>query len=160
MSFNQEVTEHPDILNWFRLASRKYGDGRSVSKMAQDMGLQNERSLNNKLNPNSDHAHLSLNDACNILQLSQDVAPLRAMAYLVDHMVMPLPKCESAPQDVLSHFIDVFGACGDVGEAIKNATRDESELGEDLSRRERKEIISHLDELIEATVCLRQSVSE
>ena len=160
MSFNQEVTEHPDILNLFRLASRKYGDGRSVSKMAQDMGLQNERSLNNKLNPNSDHAHLSLYDACNILQLSQDAAPLRSMAYLIDYMVMPLPKHQRAPQDVLSHFIDVFGACGDVGEAIKRATRKDSELGSEWSSNERKVAVNNLDELIEAAICLRQSIIE
>lgn len=160
MSFKQEVTEHPDILNLFKLASRKYGDGRSVSKMAQDMGLQNERSLNNKLNPNSDHAHLSLYDACNILQLSQDAAPLRSMAYLIDYMVMPLPKHQRAPQDVLSHFIDVFGACGDVGEAIKKSTCKDSELGAELSRNERKDILNNLDELIEAAICLRQSIIE
>ena len=160
MGFNQEVTEHPDILNLFRLASRKYGDGRSVSKMAQDMGLQNERSLNNKLNQNSDHAHLSLYDACNILQLSQDAAPLRSMAYLIDYMVMPLPKHQSAPQDVLSHFIDVFGACGDVGEAIKNSTCKDSELVAELSRNERKDILNNLDELIEVAICLRQSIIE
>ena len=157
MSFKKESMQHPDILNLFRVASRSYGDGRSVIKMAQDMGLQHERSLNNKLNPNSDHAHLSLYDACNILQLSQDVTPLRAMAYLVDYRVMPLPESKSS-QDVLAHFIDVFTACAGVGESVKAATDKNSELGSDLSRSERKASLELVDKLIEASVAFRQAL--
>ena len=43
----------------------------------------------------------------------------------------------------------MFGACGDVGEAIKKSTCKDSELGAELSRNERKDILNNLDELIE-----------
>ena len=54
----------------------------------------------------------------------------------------------------------MFGACGDVGESIKKSTCRDSELGTELSRNERKDILKNLDDLIEAAICLRQAVIE
>ncbi|MDO5686463.1 MAG: phage regulatory CII family protein [Neisseria sp.] len=144
-----------NVLAVFQAACKNHIGG--ITAMATVMGVS-PVILANKLNPNHEQNHLSLLDACEIIEITQDKRLLNALAMLADYCVVPLPETQYCVMDVVRHFTKVMGACSGVGKEVMMATSSESDMGETLSKKERKAIKQELELLIQAAVGLHRSL--
>lgn len=111
--------------------------------------------LSNKLNVDCDTNHLNFQEAVELIEITGSVRTLRAIAAKINHILVPTPNCRSDSADILQRFLDITTASGNIGERIKSAVSPKSDLGRDLSAKEKAEIEQAVAQLIENAICLQ-----
>ncbi|MBV7389016.1 hypothetical protein KRX11_10290 [Pasteurellaceae bacterium TAE3-ERU1] len=130
-----------------------------ITALALDMGVS-ERILSNQLNVNVEQNKLGFMDAVTLIAMTQSKKTVSAIARQIDHIIVPLPKCGGNCSDVVGQFLEITSTCGVVGDRIKHAVEPGSDLGRDLSPREREEILEQVETLIEKAVCLKLELGQ
>ena len=157
MKKQHEFMRHLEVLRLTQVAAKKYPGG--ITAIADTLE-KSEVILANKLNPDYANNHLTLDEFAEIVAMTGDHRPLQAIASMVGRITIPKPDCSHCSKDTLAHFLELVKLCGEIGQAIQDATADDSELGEKLSRREREQIMNVLDEMLDAVFCLRQVIQQ
>ncbi|MFD1806184.1 phage regulatory CII family protein [Pasteurella oralis] len=116
--------------------------------------------LGNKLNVDCEQNQLSFIEAIELIATVQSKKTISAIAAQIDHIVVPMPRCSECGQDVLSRFLDIAESSGKVGKEIKNSVKTDSELGRDLSQREKQRILAEVEQLIEQAICLKMELAQ
>lgn len=114
--------------------------------------------LANKLNPNCDTNQLTLEEAAEITDRTQDPAIADALAALVGRVTVALPCGNPSSRELSREFCRLAAECGDVGAQINDAEHPDSEWGELLSPSERTRIAKALRGLLSVTAGLLQQV--
>ncbi|MFK7088664.1 phage regulatory CII family protein [Chromobacterium violaceum] len=114
--------------------------------------------LANKLNPNAEQNQLSLEEAAEITDRTQDPAIADALAALLGRITVPLPSGAPSLKELSREFCRLAAECGEVGQQINAAEHPDSEWGELISPAESKLIAKELRELLSVTVGLLQQV--
>ncbi|WP_053068081.1 phage regulatory CII family protein [Vogesella sp. EB] len=112
----------------------------------------------NKLNPNCDTNQLTLEEAAEITDRTQNPAIADALAALVGRVTVALPCGQPSLRELSRDFCHLAKECGDVGQQINESEHPESEWGEQLSPSERKRIAKELRDLLSVTAGLLQQV--
>lgn len=120
---------------------------------------KNAAILANKLNPKTEQNQLSLEEAAEITELTQDPAIADALAALVGRVTVALPCGQPSLRELSRDFCHLAKECGDVGQQINESEHPESEWGEQLSPSERKRIAKELRDLLSVTAGLLQQVA-
>lgn len=135
--------------------AKQYHNG--IAGLAQAM-RKNPTIFANKLNPNCDTNQLTLEEAAEITDRTQDPAIADSLAALVGRITVALPCGQPSLRELSREFCRLAKECGDVGHQINDAEHPESEWGEQLSPAERKRIAKELRELLSVTAGLLQQV--
>lgn len=154
---NEIMKQHEEVLRLFQLACKRYSGG--IAAVANIMEV-NGTILSNKLNPNNESNHLSLTEACRIVEITGDRSLVSAMAFLTGDVIMPAPQetgCES-DQDVLVTFMKALHSASDLGGQITEATKPSSEWGEELSPKEKRDLRPLVDDLIQKAILLKRQI--
>lgn len=151
------MKRHTEILRLFQAACK--GGGNSIAAVANAMDV-NQTILANKLNPNNESNHLSLSEACRIIEITGDRSLVSGIAFLTGDVVMPAPQetgCES-DQDVLATFMKALHSASELGGQITEATKATSEWGEELSPGEKRSLRPLVDDLIQKAILLKRQI--
>ncbi|MFC1015232.1 phage regulatory CII family protein [Pasteurella multocida] len=116
--------------------------------------------LSNKLNVDCEQNQLSFIEAIELIATVQSKKTISAIAAQIDHIVVPMPRCADCGQDVLSRFLDIAESSGRIGKEIKSAVSSDSELGRNLSQREKQRILAEVEQLIEQAICLKLELAQ
>ena len=146
---------HDDL----EVAARRFGHG-SLESMSIKLGLVNTRSLPNKLNPNFDNAHMSWQEAWEIVRHAQDLTAVRTELAALGYGVAPLPQLQAAPLDAevyLRNMMSKFSSVVCLNDAAKS---EKSEAGREYSRSEKLSINQDAHELIAAILGFVASIEE
>ena len=146
---------HDDL----EVAARRFGHG-SLESMSIKLGLVNTRSLPNKLNPNFDNAHMSWQEAWEIVRHAQDLTAVRTELATLGYGVAPLPQLQAAPLDAevyLRNMMSKFSSVVCLNDAAKS---EKSEAGREYSRSEKLSINQDAHELIAAILGFVASIEE
>ena len=146
---------HDDL----EVAARRFGHG-SLESMSFKLGLMNARSLPNKLNPNFDNAHMSWQEAWEVVRHAQDLTAVRTELATLGYGVAPLPKLQAAPLDAevyLRSMMSKFSSVVCLNDAAKS---EKSEAGREYSRSEKLAINQDAHELIAAILGFVASIEE
>ncbi|WP_176394257.1 phage regulatory CII family protein [Chromobacterium violaceum] len=114
--------------------------------------------LANKLNPNAEQNQLSLEEAAEITDRTQDPAIADALAALCNRITVALPSGELTLKELSRAFCQLAAECGDVGQEINAAEQPESEWGERISPSEARRIERALWDLLSVGAGLLQRV--
>ena len=114
--------------------------------------------LANKLNPNCDTNHLTLEEAAEITDRTQNPAVADALAALCNRITVALPSGELTLKELSRAFCQLAAECGEVGQEINAAEHPESEWGERISPSEGRRIERALWDLLSAGAGLLQRV--
>lgn len=112
----------------------------------------------NKLNPNCDTNQVTLEEAAEITDRTQNPAIADALAALVGRVTVALPCGQPSLRELSRDFCHLAKECGDVGQQINESEHPGSEWGEQLSPSERKRIAKELRDLLSVTAGLLQQV--
>lgn len=85
------MMDYRNVSALFQIAAKNYQGG--VNELSKVMGV-NYNVLLNKLNPNTETNKLTLEEACEIAELTQDKKCIEAMANLVNQTIVPIPEGE------------------------------------------------------------------
>ena len=130
---------YKNISTLFHVAAKNYKGG--VPELSKVMGV-NYNVLLNKLNPNTATNKLTLEEACEIAELTQDKKCIEAMANLVNQTIVPIPEHDFVTDaEIFSTFINANSKLSVVGEKLHDAKDPESDWGEQISPREKREIL-------------------
>lgn len=109
---------------------------------------KNPTILANKLNPNCETNQLTLEEAAEITDRTQNPGIADALAALVNRVTVPLPDGHPSLRELSRELCRLAKELGDVGQAINTAEQPDSEWGEQLSPGERKRIAAELRQLL------------
>ena len=128
------------------------------------LALTMERSatiLANKLNPNNTTNLITLEEAAEIIELTQDTKTLNALAALISYTTVPLPEAQNITTgELLERFVATNKQCALLGEQIIQARDPKSEGGQQISKKELTAILTEADKLTQLTLNLRYSAME
>ncbi|HHF2121123.1 TPA: phage regulatory CII family protein [Haemophilus influenzae] len=116
--------------------------------------------LGNKLNVECENNHLSFIEALDLIEITNSTRTVAAIADKIDHLIVPMPKCASCCADVVQGFLDITTNAGKIGEQIKSAVHPNSDLGRELSNKEKQTISASIDALIESALCLKWELEQ
>lgn len=114
--------------------------------------------LANKLNPNCDTNQLTLEEAAEITDRTQDPAIADALAALCNRVTVALPDVEMTLKDLSRECCRLTTECGDVAREVSEAEQPESEWGERISPAEAKRIEKALWDLVSVSMAMIQRV--
>ena len=146
---------HDDL----EVAARRFGHG-SLESMSIKLGLMNTRSLPNKLNPNFDNAHMSWQEAWEIVRHAQDLTAVRTELAALGYGVAPLPQLQAAPLDAEAYLRSMMSKFSSVVCLNDAAKSEKSEAGREYSRSEKLAINQDAHELIAAILGFVASIEE
>ncbi|WP_051189887.1 phage regulatory CII family protein [Laribacter hongkongensis] len=138
-----------------QMLAKRFHNG--IAGLATVMG-KNPTTLANKLNPNYDSNQLTLEEAAEITDRTQDPAIADALAALCNRTTVALPSGDISMKDLAREFCRLTAECGHVGHKIDEAEHPDSEWGEQISPGERKQIAIELRHLLSATVGMLRRV--
>lgn len=121
---------------------------------------KNPTVLANKLNPNCDTNQLTLEEAAEITDRTQNPGIADALAALVNRVTVPLPDGHPSLRELSRELCRLAKELGDVGQAINTAEQPDSEWGEQLSPGERKRIAAELRQMLSVGVGMLIQVEE
>lgn len=114
--------------------------------------------LANKLNPNCETNQLTLEEAAEITDRTQDPAIADALAALCNRVTVALPDAEMTLKDLSRECCRLTTECGDVAREVSEAEQPESEWGERISPAEAKRIEKALWDLVSVSMGMIQRV--
>lgn len=154
---NKHMKIHLEIIRLFQAACKRHSGG--IAAIANVMEV-NQTILANKLNPNNDSNHLSLAEACRVIEITGDRSLVSAMAFLNGDVVMPAPEEheEDTDKDVLSTFMRALHSASELGAQITDATKPTSEWGAQLSPKEKRDLRPLVDDLIQKAILLKRQI--
>lgn len=84
-----------------------------VHALAQRMGNVSPNVLNKKVDPHSESHHLRLDESVKIQSITGDYRILKAMAFTLHHVAIPLPEVgDSGDMSMLDGFMDILTELG------------------------------------------------
>jgi hypothetical protein len=96
-----------------------------VAALAQRMGDVSPNVLNKKVDPRLESHHLRLDESVKIQSITGDFRILQAMAFTLNHMVIPLPDMhESGDASLLDDFMEILNAMADFTKEFQKAWAD------------------------------------
>ena len=116
--------------------------------------------LGNKLNVECENNQLGFIEALELIEITHSTRTVAAIAAKLDHTIVPIPNCTGCCSDVVQGFLDITSNAGKIGEQIKSAVHPNSDLGRDLSAKEKQAISACIDALIESALCLKWELAQ
>jgi len=96
-----------------------------VAALAQRMGDVSPNVLNKKVDPRLDTHHLRLDESVKMQSISGDFRILEAMAFTLNHVVIPLPEFpETGDMSLLDGFMDIINEMADFTQAFQQSWAD------------------------------------
>ncbi|OOF39868.1 hypothetical protein BKK49_07005 [Rodentibacter rarus] len=130
-----------------------------ISSLALSLG-KCEKKLANELNINVEQNKLGFMDALQLISLTESVNIAEMIAQSVDCTLMPKPKCGSNTTDLLRDVAKLSATvgklCGDTAEAVS----EDSDLGYEISAKERDTLMESVEHLLSQLVCLKQVLGQ
>ncbi len=114
--------------------------------------------LANKLNPHCDSNQLTLEEAADITERTQQAAIADALAALLNRVTVPLPDGHPSLHELSRELCRLAKELGDVGNEVYVAGQADSEWGERLSPGERKRIAGELRQLLSVAASMLMQV--
>ncbi|WP_337881823.1 phage regulatory CII family protein [Chromobacterium haemolyticum] len=114
--------------------------------------------LANKLNPTLAANQLTLEEAAEITDRTQDPSIADALAALCNRVTVALPDAEITLKELSRECCRLTTECGDVAREISEAEQPDSEWGERVSPAEAKRIEAALWDLVSVTMGMIQRV--
>jgi len=106
-----------------------------VAALAQRMGDVSPNVLNKKVDPNAESHHLRLDESVKMQSITGDTRILKAMAFALNHVVIPLPDMpESGDASLLDSFMDIINEMGEFTQAFQQAWADGEVTSKELAR--------------------------
>lgn len=130
-----------------------------VTSLAYALG-KSPTILGNKLNVECETNHLSFQEAIDLISMTNSIRTLSAMASSVEHILVPMPNCNVSNADIVQRFVDLSIQCGRLGQQMKKAMAEESELGVVLSVREKREMANVVQQMTAICLCLELELDE
>lgn len=131
---------------------------RNISNFASAMH-KTDTQLGKELNPNYDRNKLGFVDAIHLIALTESVNIVEMIAQSVGSTLMPKPKCDSNSVDLLREVAKLSATvgqlCGDTAEAVAP----DSDLGYEISAKERDKLMGSVEHLLSQLVCLKQALN-
>lgn len=127
------------------------GASGGITSLAYTLG-KSPNILSNKLNVDCEQNSLSLLEAIELISIVRSEKTVSAIASLLGYRLVPNPKCTASGGDIVQRFIDLSIQCGRFGQEMKQSMSTDSELGEVLSPKEKKAMLSTVQKMTE--VCL------
>ncbi|AOF53694.1 hypothetical protein BKG91_12130 [Rodentibacter caecimuris] len=132
---------------------------RNISNFAPTLGKA-ESQLAQELNPDYPRNKLGFIDAIHLISLTGSVNIVEMIAQSVDCTLMPKPKCGSNSTDLLRDVARLSATvgklCGDTAEAVSA----DSDLGYEVSAKERDKLMESVEHLLSQLVCLKQVLGQ
>lgn len=130
-----------------------------ITDLAEALG-KSPNLLSNKLNVFCEQNSLSFLEAIDLIGMAQSKTTVSAIAGLLDYRLVPNPKCVSSSSDMVQRFIDLSIQCGRFGQEMKQAMSADSELGEVLSRKEKKAMLDTVKKMTEVCLALELELQQ
>lgn len=116
--------------------------------------------FSNKINVECESNHLSFQEAIDLIAMTKSIRTLSAMASSVDHILVPMPNFNVSNADVVQRFVDLSIQCGQLGQKMKKAMAEDSELGIALSTKEKREMANVVKQMTAICLCLELELDE
>lgn len=108
-----------------------------VAALAQRMGDVSPNVLNKKVDPRLESHHLRLDESVKMQSITGDFRILQAMAFTLNHMVIPLPDMhESGDASLLDDFMEIINEMADFTQAFQQAWADGKVTSKEVDRME------------------------
>ena len=144
------------IVSAIQKAAKNHRGG--ITSVALTMG-KNPNILANKLNTNTNSHALTLEEAAEIIKITQNKETIEALATLINATVVDLPKSDVLENSKLNELLETFiltnKKCAALGEEIIQASSAQSAGGEKINSQEIKAINIELNSLIQGVLKIR-----
>lgn len=156
---NEKQCDHAFALAQKTLQLRCKNARGGISTLALSLG-KGEKQLANELNINVEQNKLGFMDGLQLVALTEAINIAEMIAQSVGCTLMPKPKCGSNSADLLREVAKLSATvgklCGDTAEAVAP----DSDLGYEISAKERDKLMGSVEHLLSQLVCLKQVLNE
>lgn len=132
---------------------------REISNFAPAMGKTTTQ-LAKELKTDYDRNKLGFADAIHLIALTDSINIVEMIAQAVDHTLMPSPKECKGSLDLLREVVVLSESVGKLCGESANALSDNSDLGQELSAREREKLTGLINQLLSQLVCLKWELKQ
>ena len=144
------------IVSTIQKAAKNYRGG--ITCVALTMG-KSPNILANKLNTNTNSHALTLEEAAEIIKITQNRETIEALAALVNTTVVDLSKSDVLENSTLNELLETFiltnKRCAALGEEIIQASSADSAEGEKITPQEIEDINVELNSLIQGVLKIK-----
>ena len=144
------------IVSSIQKAAKNHRGG--ITSVALSMG-KNPNILANKLNTNNNSHALTLEEAAEIIKITQNRETVEALASLINTTVVDLPKSNNLTNSKLNELLETFiltnKKCAALGEEIIQASSAESAGGAIITAQEVEDIKIELNSLIQGVLKIK-----
>ena len=144
------------IVSTIQKAAKNHRGG--ITSVALTMG-KSPNILANKLNTNTNSHALTLEEAAEIIKITQNKETIEALATLINATVVDLPKSSTSDNSKLNELLEIFiltnKRCAALGEEIIQASSADSAEGEKITAKEIEAINVELNSLIQGVLKIK-----
>ncbi|MBF0785744.1 hypothetical protein E4T80_09765 [Muribacter muris] len=130
-----------------------------ISSLALGLG-KCEKKLANELNINVEQNKLGFMDAVQLIVLTESRNVVEMMAREVGCTLLPMPTCQHNSVDQLREVLNLSSQAGQLCGKYSRSISPDSELGENLSRKEIHELLDILNRLQDSVQCLKWELGQ
>lgn len=132
---------------------------RAISNFAPAMGKTTTQ-LGQELNTDYDRNKLGFVDAIHLIALTDSINIVEMIAQAVGHTIIPLPNCNQKPVCLLREVVRLTKSVGELCGETEKALSDDSDLGHELSVKERDKLLQLANQLMAQLTCLKAELRQ
>ncbi|MCR1838686.1 MULTISPECIES: phage regulatory CII family protein [Rodentibacter] len=132
---------------------------RAISNLAVEIG-KNPTQLAAELDPTNERNKLGFLDAVYFIVQMDAKNIVEMLARTVDCTLLPMPECKRNTVDQLREVLSLSAQAGKLCGKYSRSISPDSELGENLSQKEKSELLDILNRLQDSVQCLKWELGE